>query len=72
MIDEIREFIKSEAGKFGAKKDVEFNKPYVERNNTGPDSLHDNGAYFGFIHPDEDKSGPFHDFSLSLVQSMFH
>jgi hypothetical protein len=65
-IDNIREFIKEKAEQFGAKADNEFNKPYVERKNTGKDALKDNGAYFGFIHPDEDASGPFHDFSLTI------
>lgn len=65
-IDNIREFIKEKAEQFGAKADNEFNKPYIERKNTGQDALKDNGAYFGFIHPDEDASGPFHDFSLTI------
>lgn len=65
-IDNIRDFIKEKAEQFGAKPDNEFNKPYVERKNTGKDALKDNGAYFGFIHPDEDASGPFHDFSLTI------
>lgn len=65
-IENIREFIKEKAGQFGAKTDNEFNKPYVERNNTGQDALKDNGAYFGFIHPEEEVSGPFHDFSLTI------
>ncbi len=65
-IDNIRDFIKEKAEQFGAKSDNEFNKPYVERKNTGQDALKDNGAYFGFIHPDEDASGPFHDFSLTI------
>lgn len=66
MIEKIRNFIKAEAEKFGAKSNVEYNKPFVERNNTGAEALKDNGAYFGFIHPDEDVSGPFHDFSLTI------
>jgi 5-methylcytosine-specific restriction enzyme B len=66
MIENIRDFIKKEAERFGAKSNVEFNKPFVERNNTGADALNDNGAYFGFIHPDEDAAGPFHDFSISI------
>ncbi len=65
-IDNIRDFIKEKAEQFGAKADNEINKPYVERKNTGQDALKDNGAYFGFIHPDEDASGPFHDFSLTI------
>ena len=65
-IENIRQFIKEKAEQFGAKTDNEFNKPYVERNNTGQEALEDNGAYFGFIHPEEEASGPFHDFSLTI------
>jgi DNA polymerase III delta prime subunit len=66
IIDNIRQFIKEKAEEFGAKADNEFNKPYIERKNIGQEALKDNGAYFGFIHPDEDTSGPFHDFSLTI------
>jgi hypothetical protein len=66
IIDNIRQFIKDKAEQFGAKADNEFNKPYVERKNIGQEALKDNGAYFGFIHPEEDTSGPFHDFSLTI------
>jgi len=52
-IDHIRDYIKEQAEAFGAKTDNVYNKPYVERNNTGQEALKDNGAYFGFIHPDE-------------------
>ena len=65
-IENIRKFIKEKAEQFGAKSDNEFNKPYIERNNTGQEALKDNGAYFGFIHPEEDASGPFHDFSFAI------
>jgi hypothetical protein len=65
-IENIRNFIKEKAEQFGAKTDNEFNKPYIERNNTGQEALKDNGAYFGFIHPEEEASGPFHDFSLTI------
>lgn len=65
-IENIRQFIREKAEQFGAKTDNEFNKPYIERNNTGQDALKDNGAYFGFIHPEEESSGPFHDFSLTI------
>ncbi|PAM92216.1 ATPase [Flavobacterium sp. IR1] len=65
-IENVREFIKGKAEEFGAKNDKEFNKAYVERNNTGSDSLKDKGAYFGFIHPEEESGGPFHDFSLTI------
>lgn len=66
IIDNIRQFIKDKAEQFGAKADNEFNKPFVERKNIGQEALKDNGAYFGFIHPEEDTSGPFHDFSLTI------
>lgn len=66
IIDNIRQFIKEKAEQFGAKVENEFNKPYIERNNTKQEALKDNGAYFGFIHPEEDPSGPFHDFSLTI------
>lgn len=65
-IEIIRDFIKEKAEQFGAKTENEFNKPYVERNNTGHEALKDCGAYFGFIHPEEQTSGPFHDFSLTI------
>lgn len=65
-IENVRKFIKEKAEQFGAKTDNEFNKPYVERNNVGPEALKDNGAYFGFIHPEEETLGQFHDFSLTI------
>ena len=65
-IETIRQYITEKAEQFGARTDNEFNKPYVERNNTGQEALKDNGAYFGFIHPEEEASGPFHDFSLTI------
>jgi 5-methylcytosine-specific restriction enzyme B len=65
-IHTIRQFIKDKAEQFGARTDNEFNKPYIERNNTGQEALKDNGAYFGFIHPEEEATGPFHDFSLTI------
>ncbi|MDR2653580.1 MAG: AAA family ATPase [Prevotellaceae bacterium] len=65
-IDNIKEFIEEKAEEFGAKTDVEFNKSYILRNNTGPEALKDDGAYFGFIHAEEETSGPYHDFSLVI------
>jgi 5-methylcytosine-specific restriction enzyme B len=65
-IENIRKFIKEEAERFGAKTDNEFNKAYVERNNTGNEALKDNGAFFGFIHPEEETAGAFHDFSVAI------
>jgi len=68
-IETMRQFIKDKAEEFGAKTNTAFNKSYVERNNTGADALKDNGAYFGFIHPEEEPAGPFHDFSLTIFPS---
>lgn len=68
-IENIRQFIKEKAQQFGANTNNEFNKPYVERNNTGPEALKDNGAFFGFIHPEEETSGPYHDFSFVIFPS---
>lgn len=66
MIENVVDFIIDCATKFGAKPELEFNKPYVLRRNIRSDALNDNGAYFGFIHTDEEISGPFHDFSLTI------
>jgi len=71
-IEKIRQFIRKKAEEFGAKTNADFNKPYIERNNTGHEALQDNGAYFGFIHPEEETSGPFHDFSLTIFPSSDH
>ena len=38
-IESVREFIKEKAQEFGAKINNEYNKPYIERNNTGQESL---------------------------------
>ena len=65
-IEKVRSFIKIEAERFGAKSDKEINKSYIERHNIGQDALNDNGAYFGFINPEEEMSGPYHDFSLVI------
>ena len=66
MINKIRDYIKQEAGKFGAKNDDPVLKSYIERNNTKDEVLKSEGAYFGFINPEEENSGPYHDFSLVI------
>jgi len=66
LIENIRQFVKEKAKQFGATTEGEFNKSYVERNNTGPEALKDDGAYFGLIQPEEEASGPYHDFSLVI------
>lgn len=68
MIEEIRRYIKEKAREFGAIT-LEGNHSYVERNNTAPERLKDDGAYFGFIQPEEELTGPFHDFSFTIFPS---
>jgi len=69
-IENTIDFIEQKAAEFGAKGDSEFNKPYVLRKNISEDALKDNGAFFGFIAPEEEKSGPYHDFSLVIFPSI--
>jgi 5-methylcytosine-specific restriction protein B len=66
MIEEVVSLIKEWALEFGANNENEFSKSYVYRNNTGSEALKDNGAFFGFLHPDEEERGVFHDFSFTL------
>lgn len=68
-IEVIRKFIKEKAEQFGAKIDWNKDRQDFERNNTGKESLKDDGAYFGFISPEEEQSGVFHDFSLTIFPS---
>lgn len=63
-IIEIKKYFKEIACEFGADNSNSLSPSYVERNNTKPDALKDNGGYFGFVHQDEDPSGPFHDFGV--------
>lgn len=67
-IKNIIELITQKAKEFGAKNDKEFNKSYILRDNT--DDLDDQGAFFGFIHPEEESKGQFHDFSLTIFPSI--
>jgi 5-methylcytosine-specific restriction protein B len=64
VIAELIGFTKEKINEFGGKE--EDPKNYVFRNNTGPTALEEGGAYFGFIHPDEDSSGAYHDFCVVL------
>jgi len=69
MINEVIKQIKDWADEFGASNENEFAKSYIFRNNTGAEALKDNGAFFGFLHPDEEERGVFHDFSFTLFPS---
>jgi len=62
-IERTIEFVKELAGNFGAKNEGLLND-YIFRNNTKEDSLNQGGAFFGLISPEEELSGPYHDFSL--------
>ncbi|MBW3467509.1 McrB family protein [Arthrospiribacter ruber] len=64
MIQEVRDLVKEWAAEFGAKNDNEFNNSYIERKLIDENALNDNGAYFGLIHPDEETSGAYHDYSF--------
>lgn len=65
-IDQIKDFIKEHAQAFGATAESESAKEYVWRDNTGEEALKDNGAFFGFISPDNETGGTFHDFSYTI------
>lgn len=64
-IERVIEYTKETAANFGAKQGS-----YVFRKNVEGDSLQDNGGYFGFIQPDEEPSGTYHDFSLTVNPSL--
>ena len=68
-IDSIRIYIKQQAELFGAKIDGTKPRQDFERNNTSSEALKDDGAYFGFISPEEEQSGVYHDFSLTIFPS---
>lgn len=58
-IDNVIQLFRDKAESYGAK-----DNDYVFRNNTNEAALKEGGAYFGFISPDEENSGPYHDLSL--------
>ena len=60
-IERVIAFVKETAESFGAKPDS-----YVFRKNVEGDALQDGGGYFGLIQPEEEPSGPYHDFSLTV------
>jgi 5-methylcytosine-specific restriction protein B len=64
-IERTIELVKELAENFGAKnKDIP--NAYTFRNNTKEDALNQGGAFFGLISPEEETSGPYHDFSLVI------
>jgi 5-methylcytosine-specific restriction protein B len=64
-IERTIEFVKGLAANFGAKNG-DLVSSYIFRNNTKEDALNQGGAFFGLISPDEEASGPYHDFSLVI------
>jgi thymidylate kinase len=64
IIENTIEFVKEEIKKYGVRDDVK--KYYVFRNNTKPQAFEEGSAYFGFIHPDEETTGAYHDFCIVL------
>ena len=62
--EELIEFTKEKIKELGGKE--EEPKNYVFRNNTGNIALEEGGAYFGFINPEEDPTGAYHDFCVVL------
>lgn len=69
MIGKIIDYLENKAQEFGAKNDGEFSNDYILRKNIKPEAFKNNGAYFGFIHPEEETSGPYHDFSFVVFPS---
>ena len=64
-IEKAIEFVQELAGNYGAKNE-DIPNAYVFRNNTKEDALNQGGAFFGLISPEEEVSGPYHDFSLVI------
>lgn len=65
-IEETIELVKKKAEEYGASTEDEYTRSYVFRENINQDALKHGGAYFGFISPDEEESGPYHDLSVVL------
>jgi len=65
-IDSLIDFVTEQAATFGAKQVSEINRTYVFRKNVEDDALDDGGGYIGFIQPDEEPRGQYHDFSLTV------
>ncbi|MEP7107652.1 MAG: AAA family ATPase [Ferruginibacter sp.] len=68
-INSTREYIKVKAEEYGAKIDQTKERQDFERRNIDKEALNDDGAFFGFIHSEEDPSGPYHDFSFVIFPS---
>ena len=69
MIEKILEHLENKAKEFGAKNFGEFSNDYILRKNIKSEAFKNNGAYFGFIHPEEETTCPYHDFSFVVFPS---
>jgi 5-methylcytosine-specific restriction protein B len=70
IINDLIRYSQEKAASFGASIDDELLADYVFRNNTREDALNQGGAYFGFISPDEEPAGPYHDLSLVIFPAI--
>jgi len=65
LVNEMIAFVKQKAELFGGRYEGVERKDFIFRNNTGREALEEDGAaYFGFISPEEEASGAYHDLSL--------
>lgn len=62
--EELKEKVNEEAKKFGLKEGKGNTSNAVVRSNITAESLDKGGAYFGYIRPEEDLTGPYHDVSF--------
>jgi DNA replication protein DnaC len=69
MLEEIINHLEAKAKEFGAKNVDEYSKDYILRRNIKKDAFENHRAFFGFIHPEEETSGPYHDFSFVVFPS---
>lgn len=66
-IQDVIDFVVSKAHEFGADPDSSSHKSYVLRNNTRDGASDDKKAYFGLVQAGEETTGPYHDFSLTVM-----
>ena len=60
------EYVKELAKEYGAKDESSEKRDYIFRNNTKENALSEGGAFFGFVSPEEEPTGPYSDFSLVI------
>ena len=70
IISDLVQFAQGKAEEYGGFNGTDQLADYVFRNNTREDALKQGGAYFGFISPDEEPAGPYHDLSLVIFPAL--